>query len=211
MTVNSVISTPSDETLPARNADMFPGRPGRSLVPPSPDLVPSRRAVSKYRTSAPGRVVFVPRRSSPRFLSSRRLFRLGSAAPGRSRAPRASASSPGHSVRRNPPFRALRPRQRRGERTPPPPRLHPPTGAGESIWRPGCEFCNAGAGARPGSEGAAFLEEFSPKAVAQAVPLPAQPLGCNTEIGACLRDFRVFSAASATSWEVFSFLFLGPV
>ena len=133
MTVNSVISTSSDETLPARNADMFPGRPGRSLVPPSPDLVPSRRAVSKYRTSAPGRVVFVPRRSSPRFLSSRRLFRLGSAASGRSRAPRASASSPGHSVRRNPPFRSLRPRQRRGERTPSPPRLHPPTGAGESI------------------------------------------------------------------------------
>jgi len=82
MTVNSVISTSSDETLPARNADMFPGRPGRTLVPSSPDLGPSRRAVSKYLVSAPSRVVFRPRRSSPRFLSSRRLLRLGSAASG---------------------------------------------------------------------------------------------------------------------------------
>ena len=144
MTVNSVISTSSDETLPARNADIFPGRPGWTLVPSSPDLVPSRRAVPKYLAGAPSRVVFVFRRSSPRFLSSRRLFRLGSAASGRSRAPRASASSPGHSVRRNPPFRALRPRQRRGERTPSSPRLHPPTGSGERLHRARCEFRSTG-------------------------------------------------------------------
>ena len=171
MAVNSVISTSSDETLPARNADIFPGRPGWTLVPSSPDLVPSRRAVSKYLAGAPSRVVFVFRRSSPRFLSSHRLLRLVFASRGRGRAPRACAPSPGQLVRRNPPFGPLRSGQRRGETTPastrlhpphwgrrkPAPgrlrrggaapsftRLHPPTGSGERLRRARCEFRNTG-------------------------------------------------------------------
>ena len=144
MTVNSVISTSSDETLPARNADIFPGRPGWILVPSSPDLVPSRRAVSKSLVSAPCRVVFVFRRSSPRFLSSRRLLRLAFASRGRGRVPRAHAPSPGQLVRRNPPFGPLRSGQRRGETTPASTRLHPPTGSGERLRRARCEFRSTG-------------------------------------------------------------------
>ena len=156
MTVNSVISTSSDETLPARNADIFPGRPGWTLVPSSPDLVPSRRAVSKSLAGAPSRVVFVFRRSSPRFLSSRRLLRLAFASRGRGRAPRAHAPSPGQLVRRNPPFGPLRSGQRRGETTPASTRLHPPTGAGESLRRAGC------GGAEPRPRLRAFTPPLGP-------------------------------------------------
>ena len=175
MTVNSVISTSSDETLPARNADIFPGRPGWTLVPSSPDLVPSRRAVSKSLASVPSRGVFVFRRSSPRFLSSRRLLRLAFASRGRGRAPRAHAPSPGQLVRRNPPFGQLRSGQRRGETTPASTRLHPPTGAGESLRRAGC----GGAEPRP------RLRAFTP------------PLGPAKDSAGPVAS----SAAPGSSWE----------
>ena len=136
MTVNSVISTSSDETLPARNADIFPGRPGWTLVPSSPDLVPSRRAVSKSLASVPCRGVFVFSRSSPRFLSSRRLLRLAFASRGRGRASRAHAPSPGQLVRRNPPFGPLRSGQRRGGTRPRRRAFTPPLGPAKGCAGP---------------------------------------------------------------------------